>query len=181
MNGQNYREKIETELELFKSGSYVFTHNILNKIKNVNFPSDDTDSYLKNYFRVKLANCGRRPVIVSGRFAKIWDKHVTFTSICPYIEGMHTIEICDHINILKRDIERVISLSSLIPKETYYLIGFCREYGNGRMGINLAINYPFSPIMRVYTDKKLPKDALSVAYRFPLEEYICIKQRKIKL
>ena len=52
----------------------------------------------KNYMRVKLCEPRNEPVILIGTFKKVWPKHVTFTTIRPYIKGIQTITICTKLS-----------------------------------------------------------------------------------
>ena len=168
--GADFLQKVENELDLYNEGAYKFIHGNLHKVKKINRGPDFKNKEKKNYYRSKLLEC-KRPVIVSGKFVKIWNKHVTFITIRPFLAGNHALTICNHINIRKNDLESVINLDSLVKGHRYYLIGHCREYGNGRMGINLAkeVEMPIFPMGDSY--KYLSKDVLSVCHNFSVEEY----------
>lgn len=71
------------------------------------------DKYLKNYYRNRLVNYQNQPVVLSGKFKKVHDKHITFTTIRPYIKGIKTFTLCDHINLSRTEVESVIDIKML--------------------------------------------------------------------
>lgn len=181
LGDNDLKEKISEELALYRNGSYLFKDGKLLKVNDFEIHPEDMDFQLKNYIREKLRKCGRRPIIVSGVFVKVWDQHVTFIAIQPYIEGVKAFTICDHINIFRRNLESVISLDSLVGGKRYYLIGYCNTYGNGRFGIKLAKGLGFVPFFGIDEFEKMSKDIISKCYRFSIEEYISPDQGTLKL
>ena len=172
LGGSDLRLLVNNQIKYFHNGGLIFNNGKLIKKEGIKYGNDEKDLYLKDYLRTKLYECTDRPVIVSGIFTFIHDKHVTFTSIQPYIPGIKCLTICDHINILRRDIEKVIDLNSLEYNARYYIIGYCKSYGIDRMGINLAINYTHIPIFGIHEFSKMPKDIFSDCHRFSIEDYI---------
>ena len=66
--------------------------------------------------------------------------------------------------------------------ERYYIIGYCRKYPrNDRMGVNLAMDLGFSPLMRIQEFKRMQKDMFEKCHRFSIEEYIVFCQKEIFL
>ena len=121
-------------------------------------------------------------MILIGTFKKTWDKHVTFTTIRPYIQGCQSLTICDHINLFRKDVERAIDIHTLVKDRKYYIIGFCESYRNDdRMGVKLATEYSFCPILEAGDIKKVPSDVFSVCFRFSPEQYLASKQRHMLL
>ena len=164
---------VDNELRNYDAGDYKFSNGKLRKTGGIKYTPDTTDRYLKNYMRVRLLSCTDRPVILSGIFRKIWDKHITFTSVRPYIQGIKTITICDHINLKRTDVESVINLNDLKQGKRYYIIGYCEKYPrNDRMGVRLAVENTFVPIFEIGDYKLFPKDALAICHRFGIEENI---------
>ena len=173
MLGADLRNFVEGEVQYFRNGSYTFDNGKLRKTGNIKYGADMVDLFLKNYMRTKLLACTDRPVILSGIYRKTWEKHVTFTSVRPYIQGIKTITICDHINLKRTDVEQVIDTSTLVFGKRYYIIGFCEKYRrNDRMGIRLATEYSFNPIFGIGNYKAFPKDILASCHRFSIEENI---------
>ena len=181
LGGNNLSDMLKEEFELYKSGKYSFKDEKLFKKGNFNVAKDEEDKELKNYYRIKLSECKHRPVILTGRFKKIWDKHVTFITIRPFIEGVSRLTVCNHINLLRRDVERCINIDELIEGHRYYIIGYCTVYGDGRMGVKLAIDENFSPLFKMSEFEKIPRDILSTCHRFSIEEYTSLRQKKMKL
>jgi hypothetical protein len=177
----NLKEKLSREIDLYNSGSYKFKNGKLVKVTNFNVARDMEDKELKNYFRKKLSDCGNRPVILSGVYVKTWPRHVTFTAILPYIESVKAITICDHINIRRSDLERVYPIDNLKVGRRYYLIGYCNTYGQGRMGVKLLLGKGFCPIFEIDEFEKMPKDIISLCYRFSIEEYLSAYQGELKM
>lgn len=173
MFGADLHNFVEAEIQNFRRGNYSFEDGKLRKTANITYGSDMVDLFLKNYMRTKLLACTERPVILSAIYRKTWDKHITFTSVRPYIQGIKTITICDHINLKRTDVERVIDISDLIYGKRYYIIGFCEKYPkNERMGVRLATEYSFVPIFKIGDYRAFPKDILASCHRFSIEENI---------
>ena len=181
LGGNNLMQKLNDEVELYKSGKYKFQNDKLFKKGNFEVARDEEDKELKNYYRVKLCECKDRPVILTGRYKKTWDKHVTFITIRPYIEGVTRLTVCDHINLLRSDVEKCVDIHQLREGNRYYIIGYCSEYGNGRMGVRLATNENFMPLFLMNEFQRIPKDIISTCHRFSIEEYTSKRQKKMKL
>lgn len=182
MGKYSLRKLINEELDAFNDGGYVFDKGKLLKVKDLNPAKPDTDFHLKNYVRNKLYECQDRPVIISAVFKKAWEKHITFTSVKPYIANTRVITICDHINLYRPDVERVMNLSELQLGQRYYIIGYCKPYRNAdRMGVQLVGDKPFKPIFGIMEFEKMPKDILAECHRFSIEEYLSKEQKKLKL
>jgi len=148
----------------------------LNPVQN------DIDLHLKNYVRQKLYECQDRPVIISAIFRRIWDKHITFTSVKPYIANIRVVTICDHINLFRPDVEKVLNIAELVKGQRYYIIGYCKPYLHAdRMGINLAVNMGKNSVVRIDEFCRLPKDILNECHRFSIEDYLSIQQKQLKL
>ena len=180
LSDNNLRDFIEYELIQFNNGSYVFENGKLIKTKDILIANEPYDKELRDYFRVKLKECNR-PIIISGVYVKTWEKHVTFTTIEPYIESVKSIVICDHINISRRDLESVIDLKQLVQGERYYIVGYCRPYGNGRMGVNLYKENGITPIFGIHEFHEMSKDLISICHRFSIEDYMSRVQGQIKM
>ena len=182
LGGEKLRDFIKKELDIFDNEGYSVMDGRFVKVKDLRPATDEPDGYLKNYIRSKLYACQDRPVIISAIFRKVWDKHVTFTSVKPYIPNTKAITICNHVNVYKKDIEKVISIESLIPGERYYIIGYSKPYRYvERMGIQLAIGEGFCPIFGIKEFKKMPVDIITKCHRFSIEEYLSAKQKVFKL
>ena len=117
LGGNNLMQKLNDEVELYKSGKYKFQNDKLFKKGNFEVARDEEDKELKNYYRVKLCECKDRPVILTGRYKKTWDKHVTFITIRPYIEGVTRLTVCDHINLLRSDVEKCVDIHLLVLRD----------------------------------------------------------------
>lgn len=181
-NNSDLRELVISEIADYRNGSYVFSNGELIKILNVEYGKQIEDKYLKNYVREELKKCQGRPVILTGKFKKIWEKHVTFTTIRPYIQGCHTLTICDHINILRKDIEQVMNISELKKNKKYYLIGFCEQYKyKERMGVKLAVGYEFCPLLKASDFEKAPPEVFSICYRFSIEKFLRLNQKHLMM
>lgn len=173
MIGRELRDFIDSEILKYKSGKYSFESGKIRKISDIKYATDMTDKFAKNYMRAKLLGCTDRPVIVSGIYKKTWEKHVTFTSIRPYIQGIKALTICDHVNLKRSDVEKKIETSTLLVGKRYYIIGYCEKYPhNNRMGIRLATEYEFVPIFEIGNYESFPKDILDSCHRFGIEENI---------
>ena len=128
----------------------------------------------KNYYRVLLSQAGDKPMILKGRFKRVWNYHVTFTTVRPYIEGIHTKTICSHINILKSEVEKQIEIEKLLKNRIYFIIAYCKEYhdGSGRVGISLASDIVEKALFigeekRLYLTDKL----IDMCYSFNVEDF----------
>lgn len=180
LDGNDLRKFIDEEVNCFRRGGYKFLNGDLIKTNGIIKGNTEHDKYLKNYARYLLTSCKDRPVILIGTFKKVWKKHVTFTTIRPYIQGVKTLTICDHINLYRPAVEKALNVSELVKDKKYYIIGFCEEYRNAdRMGVNLA-DIGFCPIIAVDDFQELPKDIFFKCHRFSVEEFISKKQRHLK-
>ena len=127
----------------------------------------------KNYFRLLLSKAGDKPMILRGKYKRTWDSRVTFTTIRPYIEGIHTKTICDHINILRSEVEKQIDTEKLVKNRTYFIIAYCKEYqdGSGRIGLSLASNTSEQSLFIVDDKKYITDEVIDMCYRFSVEEF----------
>lgn len=122
----------------------------------------------KNYLRRYLRLSGNKPIIISCKYKRIWDKHVTFSCVRPYIRGQHTSTLCNHINILRSEVEKVYNLSDFVFNRTYYIV--CRskqyEYDESRMGIELASDIIANPILNGNEFRIIEPSILQECYQF---------------
>ncbi|MBQ7976616.1 MAG: hypothetical protein IJ300_13110 [Clostridia bacterium] len=182
MMNEDLRELIKNEQEGFMRGEYKTINGQFVKVKNVKHRLREGTDHQINYMREKLLECQERPVILIGKFAKVWDKHVTFTMVSPYIKQLITMPVCDHVNLYRPDVEKIVDVNNLVKYERYYIIGYCRKYlRNDRMGVNLAMDLGFSPLMRIQEFKRIPKYMFQKCHRFSIEEYIGFCQKEIFL
>lgn len=181
--GKNLRELINQEEENYNNGFYRFIKGQLIKTGNIKKGVDIENRWLKNYMRVKLCEPRNEPVILIGTFKKVWKKHVTFTTIRPYIKGVQAITLCDHINIYRKTLEKYINFNELVKNKKYYIIGYCKQYSNSnkRIGVVLAEDINKIPIMRIGELKKIEKDTFEKCFTFSIEEYLKAKQKHLKL
>lgn len=180
---ESLREYLASEISNYEHGAYKFVNGKLVKTEYIESAHDMDDKYLKNYMRVKLCEPRNEPVILIGTFKKVWPKHVTFTTIRPYIKGIQTITICNHVNIKRTDLEKYIDLNSLVVNKKYYIIGYCRQYSdsNERMGVRLAMNLKGSPLIAIDSLRNISKDTFEKCYLFGIDDYISAKQRHLSL
>lgn len=181
LGGNNLLEKLNAEMLLYQSGYYKFQDKKLIKKGSFNVAKDEEDKELKNYFRVKLLECTNRPVILTGKYKRAWNKHITFTTIRPFIEGVHGLTVCNHVNLLRKDVEKCIAIENLVEGNRYYIIGYCYEYGEGRIGVRLATNESFEPLFRMCDHMKIPREILHTCHKFSIEEYTSRRQKRMKL
>lgn len=181
LGGKNFKQKVEEEINAYRNGDYLFTKGNLFKRKNVKKGRDINNNELKNYYRKKLCECGNRPVILTGKFVSTFRNYATFITIKPYIGGMDAITVCDHINLLLSDICKIKPLESLVKGHRYYIIGYCTEYGKGRMGVKLATDVGIDTLFEMNDFGKLNKDVISVCHRFSIEKNMGRTIRSFKL
>lgn len=182
LNGADLQQVINQERACYHKGGYAFINGQIIKICDIKAAKDESNKYLKNYIRIRLCECQDRPVILIGTFKKVWDKHITFTTIRPYLQGTQTITICDHINLYRPDVEKALDISKLEKDRKYYIIGFCTPYPRStRMGVKLATGYGFRAIFRIGEFAKMPDTIFSVCHRFGIDEFISNKQTNLKL
>lgn len=126
-------------------------------------------NYLRENFRIK----SDLPLALSCKFKHIWDKHVTFTCVRPYIEGQHTLTICDHINIQKSQLEKYYDINKLVKNRKYYLICYTKEYkyNSNRMGIQLAENFLCNPILDCLQFQNNANLIINSCYKFSSTDY----------
>jgi hypothetical protein len=180
---KNLRDFLDTEETDYYNGYYIFDGGDLLKIWKFAIGEDNTDEYLKNYMRVKLAEPRNEPVILLGTYVKTCNKHITFVKVRPFITGIRTIPICDHVNLHRGTLEKYIDVNSLEQGNIYFIIGHCKLYndGSGRMGVNLAENINSRPIFAKGNLRFVDKDVFEKCYKFSPEEYTMRLQKYIKL
>ena len=134
--------------------------------------ANSDDKYLKNYYRNQLINYQKQPVILSGKFKRIHDDHITFTTIRPYIRCVKTVTLCNHVNLYRPEVESVIDINTLEYNHKYYIIAHCLPYRDSdRMGIRLATEYSFVPIVRAKNPDVIPEEAFEICQEFNADEY----------
>lgn len=173
---------VDEELDSYNSGFYRFIKGKLVKVRDVNRRPHKILNYDKNYVRLLLFQCTDRPVILTGIFKKIWDKHVTFTTVRPYIKGCQTETICNHINLYRPHVEQCFDMSKFVKDKRYFIIGYCKKYPRcDRMGVQLALDYKPSPLFRVHDFYDMPQNIFEDCHRFEIDNFISSKQRHLKL
>ena len=109
----------------------------------------------KNYYRVLLKDVLEtkleKPITLAGkyqhdnRFEYATFKNIRILLSHPYSK---TRVICDHLNILKKDISRFYSLSEQDDKKRFYFVGYPVEYstdGIARCGFRISEEVTFEP------------------------------------
>ena len=125
------------------------------------------DKYYKNYKRGMLAEIQGNVVVLTGKYKATWENHVTFTTIRPYIQDCKTKTICDHINLSRIDVEKVINIADLEKNRKYYIFGYCKTYSQGeRMGVKLALGEGFCPIIKAADFNGIPAEIARKCYQF---------------
>ena len=105
------------------------------------------EKLLKNYYRTKLKENMHKLLILHGKFKNISEYYVTFSTIRPYIKGVHTKTICNHLNININDVKKIIDLSELEYNRKYYMIGYVKKYNNiDRYGFKLEMKLGYPPL-----------------------------------
>jgi len=182
MNGESLLHLITDEVTGYDNGDYTIKNGQFVKIRNIRKSVREDDLYQKNYIRSKLYECKDRPVILLGNFERLWNKHVTFKRISPFIKQMNTVTICDHINLYRPDVEKIIDVDGLKRKERYYIIGYCERYSNdNRMGVKLAMDLGFPPLLKISEFRTIQHDLFGLCHRFDPEEYMSFSQKEIYL
>jgi hypothetical protein len=182
LGGDSLSKMVDEESELYFEGGYRFIKGKLIKVRNNKKVIEKEDLYDKNYIRKKLIECQDRPVILTGRFKKVWNKHVTFTNIRPFLPGNNSLTICNHINLYRPDVEKVYNIKDFEKDKRYFIIGRCEEYPHSfRMGVCLDLTIKPSPLFRVRDIHMLPDDIYSICHRFDLNEFRSNKNRHVKL
>lgn len=105
------------------------------------------EKLFKNYYRIKLKENMNKLIILNGKFKKIGKYYVTFTTIRPYIRGVHTKTICNHLNININDVKKILNLSDLKYNRKYYMIGYVEKYNKiNRYGFKLEMKLKYPPL-----------------------------------
>jgi hypothetical protein len=182
LSGNSLTMLVDDEIDLYEEGGYRFIIGKLIRIKDNYRPIEVEDRYDKNYLRTKLLECQDRPVILIGKFVKVWKNHVTFITIRPYIPGVRTTTICNHVNLYRPDVETVMDINQLEKGRKYYIIGRCTQYPHSfRMGIKLDLSIKPSPLVRLSDMLNMPTDLFSVCHRFDLDEFKSNKNKHLRL
>lgn len=111
------------------------------------------DMYEKNYRRALLyeliGQAGNKPIIFTAKYKTTWGNRVSFSTLRPYIPGVKTKRICDHVNILRIDVEQYWTLRDMDFNHLFYLIGKPEIYYTKnvlRCGLHLVKNFSIPPI-----------------------------------
>lgn len=120
--------------------------------KTNNYALENLTTEKKHYIREGLSSCENQLIFVKSTFKEIHDNHITFGNIRPYVDGTATYILCNHVNILKRTVQKYINIHSLEKGKKYYIFGYVKKYGNEneRYGIELAENIEVSPIFEIH-------------------------------
>lgn len=180
--GNSLRNMLRTEMVSYEMGEYSFINGMVIKTKGIIPGVEHKEKYFKNYFRDLLKQYQDRPVLLHGKFKRIWDKHITFTTIRPYIQGVHTLTICDHINLYRPDVEKVYDITKFEKNRKYYIFGYCTPYRDGnRMGVKVALDFPFRPIYSADEFREIPDDIFGYCQQFSIEYFLRANQTHLKL
>ncbi len=109
----------------------------------------------KNYYRVLLKDASEigldKPITLAGKY-QYDDRfdYATFTNVRILLSPPYskTKIICNHLNILKKEISKYYSLSESDNKKKFYFVGYPTEYrtdGDIRYGVKLSEEVTFAP------------------------------------
>lgn len=109
----------------------------------------------RNYARNTILALSRldRPFIICGKFCAHFSReYVTYTEIRPYVpKGASTNLICDHLNVMEKDVEKYICIDPRYNYRSDILVCRAIEYsgsdGNVRGGIVLTDELGIPPVM----------------------------------
>lgn len=174
---------LKDEEENINEGAYKFINKQLIRLKSVNHVDDSYTKEQINYFRTRLAENSNKYTILVGKFKKVWDKHVTFITIKPYIRGVNTRTLCNHINLLRDDVEKLVGLNNLIVDHVYLIIGICKCYNSNhlRFGVRLANDLSIPPIIPRSHVSDIDSNIFSKCVTFSIERFSSNHQKNIKL
>lgn len=181
LEGDDLRDRVAEDAIDYENGAFVFRQQRLVKVANINHKKRSL-TILANYLRDKLRQADGELVLLEGNFAKVWDKHVTFTSIRPHISGINSVVVCDHINLLKNLLQACVPLDSLVKGNSYFILGYCKPYFSGgyeRMGVVPATDLGHRPILPMTEFDRISNSTFQRLYRFPIDESIANKQKEL--
>lgn len=180
-SSESLRSIIDDGLKEHKNGTLKLVSGIPAKNTDDTTENKLIDSLSKNYFREKLREACGRLVLLKAKFKRSHEHYITFTTVRPYVRGIKTTTICNHLNIFHDDINGVVDISTLIPGRSYCIVAYCEEYKNesGRMGIRIAKDIPHSPIVLIDDVWMIPRSTFNRCYRFRIEEYLMPKEAKL--
>jgi len=109
--------------------------------------------YEKNYRRTLLyeliGQAGSQPIIFTAKYKNIWGNRVSFSTLRPYLSDVKTKRICDHVNILRTDVEQYCVLREVDFNHLFYIIGKPEIYYTKnvlRCGLHLVKDFCVPPI-----------------------------------
>lgn len=182
LDHSSLREKISSDCIDHDKGAFVFRDGRIVKIANIDYKKERLTP-MANYLREKLLEAQGELVLLEGNFAKVYDRHVTFTSVRPHISRINSVIACDHINLKKDDLQRFVDLPSLKKGHSYFILGYCRPYsgkdGAERIGVNLAMDLGHSPILGMDEFKVISKSTFERLHRFPIDKFIACKEKEL--
>ena len=179
--GENLHELLEREMSDFESGCFRFTNGKLVKVANVTPAKDMEDKWQKNHFRAKFDESVGSLVILRARFRGLHRLHVTFGNVRPYIKGVNTLTVCNHITVFRPTLEKYINPHDLVDKGSYYIIGYCEPYFKDpeRIGIILAEDLDHAPILRSTDFHLITNNTFERSFQFGLESHMAARQRHV--
>lgn len=143
---------------------------------------NEMERLLKNYYRIKLKENKNKLIILSGKFKRIGKNYITFSTIRPYIKGFHTKTMCNHLNIDKNDVKKIINLSELKYNRKYYIIGHVEKYNNvDRYGLKLEMKLNYPPLFICDKITALPSAIYKMCDELDLNEYKRNKKNSIMI
>ena len=131
------------------------------------------EKYDKNYFRDILLELMEetdgKPNVIKCKYKERYNKKwILFTSLRPYISGIKTKTICDHIHINRIEAEKYFKFTQEHHNRTFYIICYPWFYNyNGiiRGTVKLAKSFQVNPILFV-TEKEFIKRIWAFCYKF---------------
>ena len=132
----------------------------------------DGRNYARNTIRA-LAHVNK-PFIIRGNYYASGCKeidYITYTDIRPYVpQGASTSQICNHLNVMRQDVEKYIAVRPDIEYQRDYLICRAHTYtdkkGVLRGGIRLTEELGVPPVLKANYEKTRSILEAIPAYRY---------------
>lgn len=132
-------------------------------------------NYFRNNIKELITNTNGKPVIITGKYKhSSTNKWATFTTVRSYIPGVKSYILCNHINILKCDVDKYIKLNEEVNNRKFYIIGYPNIYTHydiKRGCIFLAKDIGIAPIFLAENIDNINNQILDKCYKFPVEKY----------
>jgi len=180
---ENLRDLLLLESVNCEEGAYEIRNRELIRKKQVDHVNDHLTFEEIHYYRKRLQEHNETPVILQAKLVRFWPQHVTFVSVKPYIKGVNTRPICNHINLFRKALKKRVPFNTLKIGQVYMIIGVCKFYGENmdRMGVRIINDLEIPPVFPHSDFHIITNDIFDRCLKFSIEKSAMRQQTHIKM